>query len=180
MKKFVACLTASLALLGAPVVVHAQAPDAAATAAAQELFESMHYRSLMVDMMRQMSQNLSQTIRPMLEAAINNDKTLSAEQRKLALGKIDSKLPQINQVMAEFLNDPTLVDEMMAQAVPLYARNFTADEIRQIAAFYRTPVGAKMLAVMPKLAAESMQSSQQLMIKRTQSMMQKLIEAMQD
>lgn len=179
MKQFVACLAAALALIGAPVMAHAQA-DAASTAAAKELFDSMNYRALMTDMMRQMSQNITPTMRSTLEAAINSDKSLSAEQRKLALGKIDKQLPQITQAIAEFMNDPALVDEMLEQAVPVYARNFSADEIHQIAAFYRTPVGAKMLAVMPKLASESMQASQQVMLKRMDALMKKLLGALQN
>jgi uncharacterized protein len=36
----------------------------------------------------------------------------------------------------------------------IYARHFTAGELREIIAFYRTPVGAKLLAMTPRLTAE--------------------------
>ena len=36
----------------------------------------------------------------------------------------------------------------------IYARHFTAEELREIIAFYRTPVGAKLLAMTPQLTAE--------------------------
>lgn len=179
MKKVIATVVSSLALLCA-APVFAQQADPAASAAAKELFESMNYRAVMLNMMQQMSKNMEPMMRSMLESAINSESSLSAKERKLALSKIDKQMPRINQIMAEFMNDPSLVDEMMAQAVPIYARNFTADEIRQIAAFYRTPVGAKMLAAMPKLASESMQASQKLMIERMQVVMHKLVGVLQE
>jgi uncharacterized protein len=36
----------------------------------------------------------------------------------------------------------------------IYARYFTADELRQLAAFYKTPLGAKALSQIPKVMAE--------------------------
>ncbi len=193
MKKIVAILAASatLALSGAaaaqaPVaapVAAAAAPaalDPAALKAARELFDSMNYRQSMQEMMRQMSQSAMQSMRPMMEAATSQDKRLSEAQRKQMLDKIDAKMPQLNQMMMESMGDPALVDELLAQAIPIYARNFTVDELHQLAAFYATPVGKKMMAVMPKLASESMASSQQLMAQRMQPMMARLLTILQD
>ncbi|MDR7052015.1 hypothetical protein J2X54_004517 [Duganella sp. 3397] len=192
MKKIVAILAASatLALSGAaaaqaPVAapVAAAAPaalDPAALKAARELFDSMNYRQSMQEMMRQMSQSAMQSMRPMMEAATSQDKRLSEAQRKQMLDKIDAKMPQLNQMMMESMGDPALVDELLAQAIPIYARNFTVDELHQLAAFYATPVGKKMMAVMPKLASESMASSQQLMAQRMQPMMARLLTILQD
>lgn len=45
-----------------------------------------------------------------------------------------------------------MIDELAA----VYARNFTADELRQVAAFYRMPVGQKMLQKLPAITQESM------------------------
>jgi hypothetical protein len=47
--------------------------------------------------------------------------------------------------------------EALADAAPIYARHFTAEELRQLIAFYRTPVGAKALAVMPRASLELLQ-----------------------
>jgi uncharacterized protein len=40
------------------------------------------------------------------------------------------------------------------QMPALYARHLTADEMRDILAFYRTPTGAKTLTIMPQIARE--------------------------
>lgn len=54
---------------------------------------------------------------------------------------------------------PALKDgmpELMQGVEALYASNFTVDEMDQIIAFYRTPVGRKTLQQMPQLMLHSM------------------------
>jgi hypothetical protein len=54
------------------------------------------------------------------------------------------------------ISDPALLDEIIAEMVPLYANTYSVAEIRQLAAFYQSPVGQKMLASMPKLMSEGL------------------------
>jgi hypothetical protein len=44
--------------------------------------------------------------------------------------------------------------EAMKEAPPVYARHFTAAELNELAAFYRTPIGAKALREMPQVTGE--------------------------
>jgi len=46
--------------------------------------------------------------------------------------------------------------ETVKASPPIYARNFTAQELREILAFYRTPTGSKALHTMPKIIGEVM------------------------
>jgi hypothetical protein len=55
----------------------------------------------------------------------------------------------------ENLQVSSLFDSLNETTV-MYARYFTAEELRDIVAFYRTPTGAKALAVMPQVSAELM------------------------
>jgi hypothetical protein len=177
MKKIVATICTVLALAGAGSVSAqtAAAPlDPAAVAAAHELFDSMNYRSMMAGAMQQMSQSLGSSMRAGAEAAIKNNPKMSEEQKQTALAKAEADLPAAIAKMQALVSDPTLVDEILAETVPLYARIYTADELKQIAAFYRTPVGAKMLAVMPKVMGEGMQIGQQIMLRRMGPMLQKM------
>jgi hypothetical protein len=68
-------------------------------------------------------------------------------------------------------SDPTLVDDMLAEMVPLYAETYTLDEIRQLTAFYASPLGQKMQANMPALMNRSMEISQRVMMPRVQKAM---------
>jgi len=177
MKKIVASLMAAFALVSAAPVFaqdQAQAPDPAASAAANELFEAMHYRTMMNGMMQQMTQGMEQTMRASAEAAIKSNPKTTPEQKKAALAKMEADLPAAVARVRGVLNDAGLVDEMMAEIVPFYARTYTADELKQITAFYRSPVGVKMMATMPQLMQTAMQVAQKVMVKRVQPMMEQM------
>jgi hypothetical protein len=63
---------------------------------------------------------------------------------------------------------------MMEQIATLYAASFTADELRQIEAFYAQPAGRKFLEKSDELAQASAQVSQ----KAADELKQRLIEAL--
>ena len=62
----------------------------------------------------------------------------------------------IKALRAELHNlDKAYVTELLQKDAPaIYARFFTADELRQLIAFYQTPTGAKSLQVMPSISAQ--------------------------
>jgi hypothetical protein len=45
-------------------------------------------------------------------------------------------------------------------SIPFYDKYFSDEEIRQIIAFYETPIGKKTVSVLPQLMAEAMEASQ--------------------
>ncbi len=45
--------------------------------------------------------------------------------------------------------------------IPVYAKNFTADEVKQLIAFYTSPLGLKLVDGTTKISKESMQVAQQ-------------------
>lgn len=52
-------------------------------------------------------------------------------------------------------------DEMIELVVPIYDKYLTHDEIKIIITFYETPVGKKMIALLPQIMQESMAAGQQ-------------------
>ncbi|HXG57340.1 MAG TPA: DUF2059 domain-containing protein [Vicinamibacterales bacterium] len=54
----------------------------------------------------------------------------------------------------------TAPDGLMANIVSVYAKHFSAEDVRGLVAFYNTDVGKKLIAMMPKLLQESMEVSQ--------------------
>ena len=176
MKKFIASLFAMLALAG--TVVHAQdgapAADPAATKAVQQLFASMNYRALMISAMQQMSKSFDGQMRGNAEAAIKNNPKLTDADKAKALADMTTKLDAATKSVNAILNDPGLVDEILAETVPIYAHTFTVAEIEQISAFYQSPVGAKMLAVTPQLMNEGMQVGQRIVGRKIGPLIQQL------
>jgi uncharacterized protein len=53
------------------------------------------------------------------------------------------------------------LDELAEMLAQIYARHFTADEIRDLTAFYKTPTGQKLLQRQAAVARESMAAGQQ-------------------
>ena len=47
-------------------------------------------------------------------------------------------------------------DELVEVLVPVYASHFSREEVRAMIAFYRTPVGQKLIAETPALTADAM------------------------
>lgn len=175
----------ALALACATPVVQAQAAAAApaapqaaadpkALAAAQELLESMNFRAIAQNTFAQMRQQMPIMLRQQALAAINKDAKLTPAKKQAALAKLDEKIPKATAMTDGVFKDPTLIDDMLRETAQLYARHFTAPELHEIAVFYRTPAGKKMLTSMPQIIGESMQISQRLVMPRVAAVLQKM------
>jgi len=169
MKKIVVALIASFALAQGAVAADAAPANAAAV---RELLDAMHYRATWQASVEQMSKALPNMMRQQAEAAINGNTSLTDAQRKQQLQKLEADLPKMAEVTRNVLNDPAVITEMEAAVTDLYARYFTVEEIKQIAAYYRTPIGAKSLQLMPQVMAESMAISQRVTAPRIQKAME--------
>ena len=193
MKKNLAALATVLTLIGAPALAQPQATqpppaarpaaapvDPAVSAAVQKMFTAMKYREVMVASMQQMLQTLPMQLRMSVTQSVNNNQKLSPAEKEKTLAKFEKSLPETVAAMSKLLNDPTLIDEMYAEIVPLYARTFTLAEINELTRFYATPVGQKMLQKMPQLMGESMALGQRVVGPRVGKLVQQLMQQQQD
>lgn len=48
------------------------------------------------------------------------------------------------------------VQELVDLLIPIYEKYYTHDDVRQLIAFYESPIGKKSIAVLPQIQAESM------------------------
>jgi hypothetical protein len=69
-------------------------------------------------------------------------------------------------------------DEMLEDAASAYASNFTVDEIRQIDAFYRLPVGQKLLERSPAITQQAAQIGDDVGRKAAEALRLRLTEAL--
>lgn len=110
------------------------APTPETLAAAQELAGIMTGETI-----TQMSQALTAQIWPNIEGQFKT--------------KVDAAtLADLKTVFEQSL--VSFTGEVMKDAPSVYARNFTAPELRDMIAFYRTSTGKKALQVMPKVMAD--------------------------
>lgn len=70
----------------------------------------------------------------------------------------------------------TRLDEITVAMATIYARKFTAAELREIAAFYRGPTGQKLLQNTSSLMQESMTYGQQLGAKMVEEIKERMIQ----
>jgi uncharacterized protein len=75
---------------------------------------------------------------------------LKAQDPALSDKEIESVRDETKKFMAEKL--PDLIEKM----VPVYANHFTREEVKELIAFYQTPVGIKTIKELPLIAGESM------------------------
>ena len=65
------------------------------------------------------------------------------------------------------------ISKVMVDAPSIYAKYFTAAELHELLFFYRTPIGAKSLRLMPQIAGKSMA----LVLPRIQQLQMEVMEA---
>ncbi|MYN08042.1 DUF2059 domain-containing protein [Pseudoduganella aquatica] len=175
MKKIVALLAAALALSCAPAMAQNAVPSAESTAAAKQLMEAINARGLMQASMQQMTAQMPQMLRAMSGGMIETRaRGMTPAKKAAAQAELEKMIPAMTASLQKFFADPALFDELERETTAIYARNYTVDEMRELLAFYRSPIGAKMLATMPKVMQESMQTSQKIILPR----MGKIVEEM--
>lgn len=173
MKKILFAVVASFAFVQGATAAEAAPANAGANAAAvRELLDAMNYRTIWKASMEQMAKAMPDMMRKQAESAINADTGLTDAQRKEKLQQMEAELPKMVAALNGVFNDPGLMADMEAEMTALYSRHFTADELKQIAAYYRTPIGTKSMQLMPQVMAESMAIGQRVTMPRIQKAME--------
>jgi hypothetical protein len=127
-----------LVLLGGGPARAAGEPDPEALKAAKELSAIVT-----TDMLKQMSAQVLSLTWPGIEKNLKAKQTLTTAQ-------IDSLRQDLDRIQVDYFS------ELMEDAIPLYARHFTAAELREMLAFYKTPVGKKAIRELPQVMTEMM------------------------
>ena len=65
-------------------------------------------------------------------------------------------------------------DKLVEIYVPIYKKHLTLADLKQIVAFYESPVGKKLAAATPSMTSEGMQAGQQLGMESAREMMQEM------
>jgi hypothetical protein len=180
MKKFVLALSSAAAFAALPsFALAAPAADPQATAAVNAMFDAMEMRKNMVAMYAQMQVAMPAMLRHQAVGVIQADPKRTPEQKQEAIAKAEKLAPGVAQELGKILNDPTLIDEMIKEMVPLYADNYTVAEIRQLTAFYQSPVGRKSMALTPRLSAEGMAIGQRIVMPRLAKLRQDMLQGVE-
>jgi hypothetical protein len=133
----IAGLAVATLLLVAPA--HAQSASPDAEAAARELIDTM---------------KLPDQFKAMLPTIIQHLKPAIVQNRADVARDFDAMMPMVQQKMGARLG------ELSNAIAAIYANNFSADELRELTAFYKSPAGQKFLQKTPEVAAQTMAAGQ--------------------
>lgn len=153
------------------------APSPAMKVAVRRMLDAMQFPQLTRSIFDQMLQSVPAMIRQSAQQQINSNPKLDEQRKARALASAEEEIPLAIATLTQVLADPTLIDELGDEMVPLYARFYTVPEVEQLTAFYKTPLGRKMLATMPQLSAESMAISQRVLIPRVNAVLEQVMRA---
>ncbi len=83
---------------------------------------------------------------------------------------------QVNQLIHDTISKVFMshMDEFTSNAALVYANTYTYDELEQIIAFYKTPVGQKMLQSLPQTMEKSMALNRSIITMAVKESMQQL------
>jgi hypothetical protein len=84
----------------------------------------------------------------------------------------DAMMPAITDAFTPYYS------AMVDGVATVYATNFTAAELREIEAFYRQPVGQKMLEKLPVISQQALAVGQEIGRKAAEDLRQRLTEAL--
>ena len=113
--------------------------DPAKEAAIRKLFEIQGTRKAMEQVISGMGENMKPTLQKMLPPGDYQEKLIG-----LFFEKFQSKLK---------------VDDLVALSIPVYDKYFSKEDIDGITQFYQTPIGKKVLSVLPQVLIESQTSA---------------------
>ena len=159
-----AVLAAAIAL--ASPAVAATTPDAATLAAARELMQVTDVRGQMRAIGPRMAESIGHQMRLMFkdEAMPEGLRAELAAAMQAYVGSMDG------------IFTPEFIDKLAT----IYARHFTADELRRVTAFMKEPVMEKFRAEMPALMAEMMPMTFEAMKPHQQQFMDKIKQIVAD
>jgi len=110
--------------------------------------------------MRQMVQQVTAQVWPRIEQSLRAKQSITDSQ-------LSDLRKEYERIQFEF------IAKVMDDAPSIYARHFTASELRELLAFYQTPLGEKSLRVLPQVTSETMAS----MMPRMQQLQTQVLEA---
>ena len=127
-------------------------PSASHVAAAHDLLDAMKLRTTLVQMVNSML-----------------DQQVAA----------NPQIAPYKQIMSDFMKKHMSFDTLKPEFARLYAEEFTEPELKELAAFYRTPTGAKMANKLVVLTQKGAQIGQRRVQQHLPELQQAIMQAAQ-
>jgi hypothetical protein len=118
--------------------------------------------------------------RELLEVSRTRENFIRALELGMEQGGMGELTPELQTVLREFMDEHFRFEDMEPEFTRMYADLYTEEEIRGMTAFYRTPVGQRMVETMPELMAASQRITQERLAAVMPELMQAIMEVMEE
>jgi hypothetical protein len=95
----------------------------------------------------------AQTIRKLLE--ITGARNLYQQMSSQVFAGLKDQYPQVPAKFWDIAAQEMKTDEFLDEIIPIYQKYYTNDDLKQLVAFYQTPIGQKTISILPQLSRES-------------------------
>lgn len=108
----------------------------------------------------------------LLEVSRSRENFIRGMEIGMQMGGMGELTPELRAAVREVLDEHFPYEDLAPGMARMYADLYTEEEIRGMIAFYRTPLGQRMIETLPELTAQSQRIAQE----RLQSAMPVLIQ----
>jgi hypothetical protein len=117
--------------------------------------------------------------RELLEVSRSRETFIRAMELGMEEGGLGELTPEVRKVLREFMDEHFRYEEMEPDLIAVYTRLYTEDEIRGMTAFYRTPLGERMIETAPELSVATQGVVQRRLQENMPLLIQRIMEVMQ-
>ena len=121
-----------------------------------------------------------EAVRELLEVSRTRENFIRAMELGMEQGGGAELTPAVRQVLRTFMDEHFRYEDLEPDFIRMYTDLFTEAEIREMSAFYRTPLGQRMVEMLPELSARSQKIAQDRLQAAMPELMQAIMEAMQE
>jgi hypothetical protein len=109
--------------------------------------------------------------RDLLEASNTRENFVQGLEIGMEMGGMGELTPGVRKALRDFINTHFRYEEMEPEFARAYADAFTEQELRDLAAFYRTPLGRRVVETQPAI----MGATQRIAMEHMQALMPQLM-----
>lgn len=175
-RRIIVAIALSLSFVFTVPVFAQDKPDSEKVALIKKLFVLMDIKNMQESIMASSWQDLEEQIMKGMTGTMG-DPSASKEQKD-ALERV--MLEYSRRISTKFqvrLKEKVNIAELTERViVPIYDKNFSAAEIKDLIAFYETPTGQKMVKSMPQMTQETMQKTMEVVMPQIMQIMSEVSE----
>ncbi|MEN3030343.1 DUF2059 domain-containing protein [Chromobacterium amazonense] len=154
-------------LLSMPLLAHA---DAAQEAGAKELAATLNINNMLPALVERTTSSGPLLLQDYLG---KNKIQLSASQQKKAQAGLKGYMDGIHKLAADYFGSAAVKQQFEQTVVKNISAQFSADELKQINAFYKSPAGQKLLKQQPQIgdaiAGETLKTAEKTLLPKMQA-----------